>query len=51
MLILGTMGVFGALPYAEEMWRCLRADPTLKAQPEAPEAATPTLRVPAAPID
>ncbi|WUI04062.1 diguanylate cyclase [Spirillospora sp. NBC_00431] len=37
-VLLGAMGLFGALPYAEEMWRCLRARPTLKAQPKADEA-------------
>lgn len=32
-LLLGAMAVFGALPYAEEMLRCLRRRPTIKAQP------------------
>jgi hypothetical protein len=32
-LLLGAMGLFGALPYAEEMLRCLRRKPTGKAQP------------------
>jgi len=42
LLVLGAMGLFGALPYVEEMWRCLRADPTLKAQPEAEPAPNRT---------
>jgi hypothetical protein len=33
LLLLGAMGLFGALPYAEEMLRCLRREPTVKAQP------------------
>jgi hypothetical protein len=28
LLLLGAVGAFGALPYAEEMWRCVRARPT-----------------------
>jgi hypothetical protein len=48
-LLLGAMGLAGALPYAEEMWRCLRTDPTLKAQPEAEETPNRTLRIPARP--
>lgn len=32
LLLLGAMGVFGALPYAEEMFRCLRRRPTVEAQ-------------------
>ncbi|MBM7167113.1 diguanylate cyclase [Streptomyces sp. G44] len=31
--LLGAFIIFGALPYAEEMYRCWRARPTLKAQP------------------
>ncbi|MEU5885207.1 diguanylate cyclase [Spirillospora sp. NPDC047279] len=38
--LLGAMGLFGVLPYAEEMLRCLRADPSLRARPEAPEPQT-----------
>jgi hypothetical protein len=41
LAIIGAMGVFGGLPYAEEMWRCLRARPTLKAQPEVAEVVDP----------
>jgi hypothetical protein len=33
------MGLFGALPYAEEMLRCLRRRPTIKAQPPREEQA------------
>ncbi|MFI0352038.1 diguanylate cyclase [Actinomadura sp. 9N407] len=47
--LLGAMGLFGALPYAEEMWRCLRARPTLKAQPPAEVPPTSTLAIPADP--
>jgi hypothetical protein len=45
--LIGAMGLFGFLPYAEEMRRCLRARPTLKAQPEAEVPPTDTLRIPA----
>jgi hypothetical protein len=40
VLLLGAMALFGGLPYAEEMVRCLRRRPTVKAQParEAHEA-------------
>ena len=47
--VLTAMGVFGALPYAEEMWRCLRARPTLKAQPPAEVPPTRTQAIPADP--
>ncbi|MDL4812876.1 diguanylate cyclase [Actinomadura opuntiae] len=47
--LLTAMGVFGALPYAEEMLRCLLARPTLKAQPTADPAPTATLSIPADP--
>lgn len=47
--LLAAMGVFGALPYAEEMVRCLRARPTLEPQPTATPAPTPTLSIPADP--
>jgi len=43
------LAVFGALPYAEEMRRCLRARPPLEALPEPDEPPTETLRIPAAP--
>ncbi|POM26695.1 hypothetical protein BTM25_10990 [Actinomadura rubteroloni] len=45
-LLLGAMGVFGGLPYAEEMVRCLRARRTLRRRPPAPEPPTRTLTVP-----
>lgn len=45
VLLLSAIGVFGALPYAEEISRCVRARPTLKAQPEPAEPATDTLRI------
>lgn len=46
--VLGAVAVFGALPYLEELVRCLRANRSLRSQPAAPEASapTPTLRVP-----
>ncbi|WP_207945170.1 diguanylate cyclase [Actinomadura rubrisoli] len=50
LALLGAMGLFGALPYAEEMIRCLRARPTLKAQPPADVPPTPTLAIPADPV-
>jgi hypothetical protein len=49
LALLAAMGVFGALPYAEEMVRCLRARPTLEPQPTATPAPTPTLSIPADP--
>ncbi|GAA2162617.1 diguanylate cyclase [Actinomadura napierensis] len=47
--LLAAMGLFGAVPYGEEMLRCLRARPTLKAQPTAEPAPTATLAIPADP--
>lgn len=46
--LLGAFALFGALPYAAEMRRCLRARPTFRAQPEPEPPATETLRIPAA---
>lgn len=46
--LLGAFAVFGALPYAEEMRRCLRTRATLRAAPEPGLSATETLRIPAA---
>ncbi|WP_019631945.1 hypothetical protein [Actinomadura atramentaria] len=43
LALLGAMGVFGALPYAEEMVRCLRARRTIRATPPAEEPPTRTL--------
>jgi Sodium:solute symporter family len=44
-LLLAILTV-GAIPYAEEFWRCYRADPTLAPQPEPALPPTDTLRVP-----
>jgi hypothetical protein len=38
--------LFGALPYAEELRRCLRVDRSPRSRPPAPGAATPTTRIP-----
>lgn len=46
--LLAAMGVFGALPFAEELWRCLRARPTLRAQPVKDGPRSEALREPAA---
>lgn len=46
--ILGLMAALGTCvvaPYGEELWRCLRAKPTLAAQPEAAEPSNETLRI------
>ncbi|HEU5032534.1 MAG TPA: diguanylate cyclase [Spirillospora sp.] len=47
--LLAAMGVFGVLPYGEEMVRCLRARPTFKPQPTTEPAPTTTLSIPADP--
>ncbi|MEU9016755.1 diguanylate cyclase [Actinomadura sp. NPDC048394] len=47
--LLAAMGLFGVLPYGEEMVRCLRARPTLKPQPTTEPAPTTTLSIPADP--
>jgi hypothetical protein len=44
--IVAAIVLFGALPYGEELLRCLRVDPSPLSRPEAPEAATPTARIP-----
>ena len=46
--VLAAVGLFGALPYLEELIRCLRVERSLRSRPEAPQtvAPTPTLRVP-----
>ncbi|MFB9831084.1 diguanylate cyclase [Actinoallomurus acaciae] len=44
--LIGAMLMFGAIPYGEELWRCLRARPTLGTAPEPAEPATETLRRP-----
>lgn len=43
--ILGAVGAFGALPYAEELIRCLLANPTFEATPEVTDTAEGNLRV------
>ncbi len=43
--ILAAIGAFGALPYAEELWRCFRVDRMLAARPVPSLPATPTLRL------
>jgi hypothetical protein len=45
--LIAAFTLFGALPYAEEMRRCLRVRRTLAAQPEAEVPPTQTLRIPA----
>ncbi len=39
--LLAALGLFGALPYAEELWRCLRARPTLAPQPKPIQVSLP----------
>jgi hypothetical protein len=48
--VLSAVAVFGALPYLEELVRCLRVNRSLRSRAEAPEASapTPTLRIPEA---
>lgn len=43
--ILGAVAAFGALPYAEELIRCLLANPTLEATPTVTNTAEGNLRV------
>jgi hypothetical protein len=45
--LLVAIGVFGAVPYAEELLRCFRVDRTLAPRPEAAIPPTETLRIPA----
>jgi hypothetical protein len=47
--LLGAMALFGAVPYAEEMIRCLRARPTLEPQPTVDPPPTGTVGIPADP--
>jgi hypothetical protein len=42
--LIAAMLVLGALPYGEELWRCLRTRPALGRTPEPPEPATEALR-------
>lgn len=43
--LLAAVTAFGALPYAEEFWRCWRAAPTLEPLPAPEVPATGTLRI------
>lgn len=43
--LFAAIGACVVVPYGEELWRCLRANPTLQAQPEAVEPPTETLRI------
>ncbi|HEV2461962.1 MAG TPA: hypothetical protein VGS80_26710 [Ktedonobacterales bacterium] len=43
--ILGASGLLGALPYAEELIRCLCADPSLAPTPAATDEPAGNLRV------
>lgn len=42
-ILLGAVGLFGVLPYAEELWRCWRAHPTIQPLPEPARPATEAL--------
>ncbi len=44
--LLAAVTVFGILPYAEELWRCLRTTPTIRPLPQSAVPATETLRIP-----
>jgi hypothetical protein len=44
--LLVAIGLFAALPYAEELWRCYRYDRSIAPRPEPPLPATPTLIAP-----
>jgi hypothetical protein len=46
LLLLGAVALFGVLPYAEELYRCWRAQPTVAALPEPSEPATEALKTP-----
>lgn len=45
--LLAAIVACGVLPYAEELWRCYRVNPSLAASPEPPLPPTDTLRIPA----
>jgi hypothetical protein len=45
--VLAAIVAFGAVPYGEELWRCMRARRTLGPLPEPARPPTETLRVPA----
>jgi hypothetical protein len=44
--LLAAVTAFGILPYAEELWRCWRAKPTIRPLPRPDVPATETLRAP-----
>jgi hypothetical protein len=44
--LLAAVTVFGIFPYAEELWRCWRAKPTIRPLPRPDAPATTTLRIP-----
>jgi hypothetical protein len=44
--LLAAVTAFGILPYAEELWRCLRTTPTVRPLPQPAAPATETLRIP-----
>jgi hypothetical protein len=44
--LLAAVTAFGILPYAEELWRCWRAKPTIRPLPQPAVPATETLRSP-----
>ena len=44
--LLAAVTVFGILPYAEELWRCWPAKPTIQPLPQPAVPATETLRIP-----
>jgi hypothetical protein len=43
-IVLAAVALFGVLPYAEELWRCWRANPTARPLDKPAEPATETLR-------
>lgn len=44
VLLLAAVGLFGVLPYAEELYRCWRTRPSVDATPEPEHPATDALR-------
>ncbi|MFG2177577.1 diguanylate cyclase [Streptomyces abikoensis] len=43
--VLASVALCIAVPYAEELWRCARVNPSLASRPRPPLPATPTLRI------
>ena len=43
--LLAAVTVFGIFPYAEELWRCWRAKPTVRPLPQRAAPAIQTLRI------